>query len=276
MTTLLFNRQPVYNRNLQVIGYEIVSEKPQGEVPTPVGLSSVHRLLNELGRDDVNTLASEGRLFLDSMPHELADGEWIVPPEKSVFQIRLPANGTPDVTLESLQSLHEKRPQIALTGLVGDSNSELMRMADVLKMDVAASDLSDLELSVDQMRRFNGKLLADKVESQKKYRVCHELGFDYFQGFFYCEPVEVSRRSVPASQAVIMRLLAQIQDPNVDLRELEKIISQDAALCFRLLRYLNSAAIGPDPEGRFCFAGCQPSGFGTAQNLVQRYSTVPH
>ena len=244
MTTLLFNRQPVYDRNLQVIGYEIVSEKPENEVPVPGGLSSVHRLLSELGGEDVNTLASEGRLFLDSMPHELADGEWILPPEKSVFQFQLPASETPDLSLINLQSLHERRPQIALTGLGGGSNSELMNMADVLKMDVAATDLSDLELTVDQMRRYNGKLLADKIESQKKYQVCHDLGFDYFQGFFYCEPVEVSRRAVPASQAVIMRLLAQIQDPNVDLRELEKIISQDAALCFRLLRYLNSAAIG--------------------------------
>ena len=65
-----------------------------------------------------------------------------------------------------------------------------------------------------------------------------------FRGFFYCQPVEVPRRSVSASQPAIMRLLARIQDPNVDLKALEKIVSQDATLCFRLLRYLNSAGFG--------------------------------
>lgn len=241
MTTLLFNRQPVYDRNLQVIGYEIVSESPQEEGSGP---TSIHQVLSELEEKDVNTLASDGRLFLDSTPLQFSDGVWVLPPEKSVVQIQLSASGESDISLKSLKSLHEKRHQIALTGLNGSDKPEFMRIADVLKMDVAATGLSDLELTLDRMRRYKGKLLADKVQTQKRYQACHEMGFDYFQGFFYTQPVEVPRRSVPASQPAIMRLLARIQDPNVDLKDLEKIISQDAALCFRLLRYLNSAGLG--------------------------------
>jgi len=241
VTILLFNRQPVYDRNLKVIGYEIVSEKPQNEGFSPDPLRQV---FSELEETDVNTLASDGRLFLDSTPLQFSDGEWMLPPEKSVLQIQWPPSGEPDAFLKSLKSLAEKRHQIALTGFSGYDKPEFMRMADVLKLDVAASGLSDLEMTLDRMRRYKGKLLADKVETQKKYQACHELGFDYFQGFFYCQPVELPRRSVPASQTAVMRLLARIQDPNVDLRELEKIISQDAALCFRLLRYLNSAGFG--------------------------------
>ena len=241
MTTLLFNRQPVYDRNLQVIGYEIVSERPQSASSAS---TSIQQALSELEGKDVNTLASDKQLFLDATPLQFSDGAWMLPPEKSVIQIQLSASGGSDVSLKSLKSLHEKRHQIALTGLNGSDKPEFLRMADVLKMDVAVTGLSDLELTLDRMRRYKGKLLADKVETQKKYQACHAMGFDYFQGFFYTQPVEVPRRSVPASQPAIMRLLARIQDPNIDLKDLEKIISQDAALCFRLLRYLNSAGLG--------------------------------
>jgi EAL and modified HD-GYP domain-containing signal transduction protein len=194
--------------------------------------------------NDVNTLASDGQLFLDSIPKKIDDDGWKLPPEKSVLQIQLSASSKPEFSLERLRSLHKKRHQLALTDVAGHDLPEYMRMADVLKVDVAASALSDLELTVDYMRKYRGKLLAEKVETQKRYQDCHEMGFDYFQGFFYCEPAQVSRRSIPANQAAMMRLLALIQDPNVDLKDLEKIISQDATLCFRLLRYLNSAGLG--------------------------------
>ena len=244
METLLFNRQPVYDRNLQVIGYEIVSEKPRGK-DTGMQVNTLSpQVFRELEMEDVNTLASDGQLFLESAPQTFEEEEWKIPPEKSVLQVQLSASSDPNFSLERLRSLHQKRLQIALTGINGREMPEYMRMADVLKMDVASSALSDLELTVDHMRKYKGKLLADKVETQKRYQACHEMGFDYFQGFFYCEPVEASRRSIPANQAAMMRLLAGIQNPSVDLKDLEKIISQDAALCFRLLRYLNSAGIG--------------------------------
>jgi EAL and modified HD-GYP domain-containing signal transduction protein len=242
--TLLFNRQPVYDRNLQVIGYEIVSEKPRGEDAGMQTNTLSPQVFSELEIEDVNTLASDGQLFLESVPQTFEEREWKILPEKSVLQIQLSASSDPKFSLDRLRSLHEKKHQIALTGINGREMPEYMRMADVLKMDVASSALSDLELTVDHMRKYKGKLLADKVETQKRYQACHEMGFDYFQGFFYCEPIEVAFRSIPANQAAMMNLLARIQDPKVDLKDLEKIISQDPALCFRLLRYLNSAGLG--------------------------------
>ncbi len=226
------------------MGYEIVTEKPEAEDPGRQKITQGHQVFNELEIGDVNTLASGGQVFLDSTPQIVPDGEWKLPPEKSILQVKLAGSGESNASLESLRSIHEKKHKIALTGINGCDMPEYMRMADVLKMDVASSALSDLELTVDYMRKYKGKLLADNIETQKRYQACHEMGFDYFQGFFYCEPVEMPRRSLPASQSVLMRLLAQIQDPNVDLKDLEKIISQDATLCFRLLRYLNSAGLG--------------------------------
>lgn len=244
MKTRLFNRQPVYDRSLRVIGYEIVSEKfCDGDSQTAMDLCG-HQVVNELAPVDIDSLASDGRLFLNSTPQLFMEDDWKLPPEKSVLQVPLlPNAGDPDL-LASLKMIREKKHQIALIGINSSNVSEYVKMADMLKINVAFSALSDLELCVDGLRKYKAKLLAHGIDTRQRYRLCHDMGFDYFQGFFCCQPVELPRRSLPVGQAVMMRLLARLQDPGAELKALEKIISRDAALCFRLLRFMNSPGLG--------------------------------
>jgi EAL and modified HD-GYP domain-containing signal transduction protein len=37
-------------------------------------------------------------------------------------------------------------------------------------------------------RKFPMKLLAEKVESREEFQQCLELGFDYFQGYYFARP----------------------------------------------------------------------------------------
>ena len=86
------------------------------------------------------------------------------------------------------------------------------------------------------------RLLAEKVETQEEYEICKELGFDYFQGYFFCKPKIVTGQRAPANRITIINLLAKLQDSGVRIEELEELISQDLALSYRLLKYINSAA----------------------------------
>jgi EAL and modified HD-GYP domain-containing signal transduction protein len=45
-----------------------------------------------------------------------------------------------------------------------------------------------------------------------------------------------------------LRLLRAVSQQDMDVRELETIIKQEASVCYRLLRYLNSAAFGINNE----------------------------
>jgi len=72
--------------------------------------------------------------------------------------------------------------------------------------------------------------------------LCKELGFDYFQGYFFCKPKIVEGHRAPENRITIINLLAKLQDPEVRIEELEELISHDLALAYRLLKYINSAA----------------------------------
>jgi c-di-GMP phosphodiesterase len=87
-------------------------------------------------------------------------------------------------------------------------------------------------------------LLAEKVESHAEHAFCAELGCDLFQGFFFCRPELLHNRGIVANRASMLQIVAALQDPTVQLGQLERMIGRDVGLSFRLLRYINSAFFG--------------------------------
>src|ERR1700751_3504961 len=49
---------------------------------------------------------------------------------------------------------------------------------------------------------------------------------------------------MPANRLNYVRMLQQVSRPELDVLGLEKLVKQEASICYRLLRYLNSAAFG--------------------------------
>lgn len=52
----------------------------------------------------------------------------------------------------------------------------------------------------------------------------------------------LSRNEIPAFKLHYLRLLAAIHSPELEFEKIERLIKQEASLCHRLLRYINSAA----------------------------------
>ena len=118
----------------------------------------------------------------------------------------------------------------------------------IVKIDVLSMSKSKMVEHVNAIKQPGIKLLAEKVESQAMLNFCKELGFDLFQGFFFCKPQVMKGVGLPANRLALLTLLARIQDPHMTLAELEQIISQDVALTYKLLRLINSAAFGMRQE----------------------------
>ena len=92
------------------------------------------------------------------------------------------------------------------------------------------------------------KMLAEKVETQAEFDMCKELGFHYYQGYFFSKPQIIQGRSLPANKIAILKLLAKLQDNNTSIEELAQIITQDITMSVRILRYINSAQFGLGKE----------------------------
>lgn len=120
----------------------------------------------------------------------------------------------------------------------------LLQLASIVKLDVMGVDPKLVRSRADMLRPFGVKLLAEKIETQEMLEECKKAGFDYFQGYFLSRPNIVKGAQMPANRLALLQLLARLNDPNIETPELEKIVERDVGLSYKLLRVINSAAVG--------------------------------
>jgi len=94
------------------------------------------------------------------------------------------------------------------------------------------------------------RMLAEKVETREEFNAARKAGFLYFQGYFFRRPEILTAKEVPANRANYLRMLKEVSQPDLNMREIENLVKSEAALCYRLLRYLNSAVFGFGAEIR--------------------------
>jgi EAL and modified HD-GYP domain-containing signal transduction protein len=125
--------------------------------------------------------------------------------------------------------------------VMSEQNKALIPFASIIKVDIRPFDAAGLQNQVDKLKPYGIKLLAEKVETREEYLLCKQLGFVLFQGYFFSKPTMFSGRQVPASHLAVLEILAKLQSPDCNLRELETIISYDVGISYKLLRIINSS-----------------------------------
>ncbi len=83
--------------------------------------------------------------------------------------------------------------------------------------------------------------MAEKLEDHADFEIAVAAGCHLFQGYFFCRPEIIEGTTVAPNKLALLKLAADVQDPAVDLDALDRVISTDVALSYRLLRYINSA-----------------------------------
>ncbi len=100
--------------------------------------------------------------------------------------------------------------------------------------------------------RWRCRMLAEKVETREEFLAAQKAGFAYFQGYFFRKPETVKTHAVPGNRLNYIKMLQVVSKPELEPREIENAIKGEASLCYRLLRYMNSASFGfsqRDPLG---------------------------
>jgi EAL and modified HD-GYP domain-containing signal transduction protein len=150
-----------------------------------------------------------------------------------------------DQVIAACQRLKDAGYQIALDDFVdADEYAPLVSLADIIKVDVLATTPAGRRAMVDRYAPKGIRLLAEKVETPEMFREAVDEGYAYFQGYFFARPSMLRARSAPEFRLTYLRLLQEASRPDVDLRRMAAIISQDVTLSYRLLRRINSAYYG--------------------------------
>lgn len=242
-------RQPIFTADLDVWGYELLfrsSGTAQTAQITDADVATSQVIAD--GFTMVRPGLDDGQLMLINFPERLLLDETALalPPETCVIEIL--ENVTP--SREVLDALHRLKSQgytIAMDDYAGERELlPFLDVADILKVDVLAldSDPQRLRSALQSLDDRKLTLLAEKVESEDVFRLCADLGFSLFQGFFFSRPEIIPGRKVPAGMAAKLGLLKELANPEFEPSRIAEIINTDPSLSYRLFRYVNSAAFG--------------------------------
>jgi len=244
MEDIFVARQPIYDRQLDLIGYELLyRDNEQCRAKFEDGARASSRLIiNTFMGFGLENIVGSNPAFINLTQDFFIDDRPIpMSREQVVLEVREELLPAPHV-LDGLRQLVAQGYTIALDDFVYKPELEpLLELAHIVKIDLGELGREGLSQQADICRKYPLKLLAEKVETPSDMEFCKGLGFDYFQGFFFCKPQLVKAKSQPANRAVILQILEKLQDPEADMVELEKVIIQDVALTYKLLRYLNCA-----------------------------------
>jgi c-di-GMP-related signal transduction protein len=239
-------RQPILNREEKVFGYELLFRDGIEDYFCPNDAEAASKIMLDssliMGLD---VLCNGGRAFVNcTRDMLLKDYVTLLPSSQTVVEI-LESVEPDDLVMAACQRLKEGGYMIALDDFAtGDKREPLTDIADIIKVDVRSTSLEERAAMVKRYGPWRCRMLAEKVETREEFMAAKKAGFAYFQGYFFRRPETVKTHAVPGNQLNYIKMLQVVSKPELEPREIENAIKGEASLCYRLLRYMNSASFG--------------------------------
>jgi len=244
MRTVYLGRQPIFNRELEPVAYELLYRSGvTGGSARNDAQASASVLINAFVEMGVARVIGRSKAFIHMTP-ELLDDKLLslFDPAQLVLQL-MPDLAYDDDALERVDQLRAAGYGISVDDLlVHEGTLPLIERAHFIKVDVSAVPREELGDHVAALRGHAAALVAEKVETHEQFALCRVLGFDLYQGYFFARPKLVSGHTMAEDRLSVLHLLSALHKPEVELREVLEIIQRSVSLSYRLLRYVNSAA----------------------------------
>ncbi len=239
-------RQPILDRDKKLIGYELLFRDGVDNVfPDIDGDEATSRLIEgsqfNFGLED---LTDNKPAYINFTLETLQKGYPLLLGKEQIV-VEILETVQPGKRLLSLvKGLKEKGYTLALDDYVHQGVwRHFYPYIDIIKIDFLACDIESIKTIINAIEPYpHIKLLAEKVETHEKYQLALEMGFSYFQGFFFSKPEMVQSKTLPPSEMALAELLYETSSIDLNLKKITEVFERDVNLSYKLLRYSNSAA----------------------------------
>jgi c-di-GMP phosphodiesterase len=245
-------RQPILGRDQHLVAFELLF-RAAGEdddaklTDNAAATAAVISHASQLGMEHV---VGEQLAYVNVDEVVLmSDFVRFLPPHKVILEILETVKPTRQLVARIVE-LKELGFKFAVDDVIEHSPEldQLVGLVDVIKVDVKGMRGNDLARLVRSLKSTGKKLLAEKVETIEVFKLCMDLGFEYFQGYYFARPVILSGKKITPSEMALLHLL-ELVTSDADAHVIETAVKRDALISLNLLRLVNSgAAPGPQIE----------------------------
>ena len=241
----LIGRQPILNRHEQVCAYELLFRSAQSLATANVSDASqatASVILNTLAGFGIQQILGKHPGFINlELDILMSDSLELLPKEMVVLELLETLALTPAL-IERCRQLKEAGFVLALDDHEFDPlYEELYQIVEIVKVDLMATPIDTLGPVLECYRQYPFKLLAEKVESKEEFLKCLDMGFDYFQGYYFAKPAVIEKKKIDEGGAALLKLMRQMSD-DADISDIEKTFRSSPGLTYKLLLLVNSVS----------------------------------
>ncbi len=178
-------RQPIFDRDQKVFGYELLFRDGlenafHGDTDEASRATLDRTLL--MGLD---VLCDGRRAFVNCTRDTLIKGlVTLLPSTTTVVEVLESVSADPDV-IAACRTLKEAGYTIALDDYVANDPREAMaELADIIKVEMQLTTEPQRIAMIKRFGPWRCRMLAEKIETHAEFVRARDLGFVYFQGFF--------------------------------------------------------------------------------------------
>ncbi len=245
-TLLFLSRQPIINAKGDLVAYELLFRSPDASETEGLDQSvgdeaAIHYAVNDLG---IETALDGKHGFLDISAAALhSDAIKLLPPARMLLQLPSTVAMTPETVARCEQLINDGYSLVLRdVASASDTRLSMLSLFTVVKIDVPAVPPEALPALVQRLRATKADLLAENIDTAAQNRLCQELEFDFYQGYFFARPVILPGATVQSSSLLLLKLVSLLaQDAATEL--LEDALKHAPDLTLRLLKTVNSAAL---------------------------------
>jgi len=240
-------RQPIMDAKQNIIGYELFfrhSAEADHAVFEDDLKACSNVLVNAIGDMDVAYILGNNLAFINVSEAMLkSDFLELLPSQKTVFEILRSVVPTEELLIRC-KALRDEGYQIALDNPhINEYSQAFLPYANYVKIDILNTSLVDAEKLFHKFSSPLVKIIVEKVETAEQFEACKKIGFKYFQGFHFAKPETFTTKVINASFDSVLSILNTVSRDG-EIHEIEAGFKRDAALSFKLLRYINSVGFG--------------------------------
>lgn len=230
-------RQPILDAQMAIIGYELfmqpITTSGQVAMDCFVQLHQTH---------DLTELAGGALIFLRANQLQLTENLLNLIPNPDQLIIEIEASVAQQAeTLKLLKTLRQGGIRLCLSDYQPNSadHDRVASACQFVKVNANNCTGQNYRDTIEKLHKASLKVIAQDVLDESCLNDLKASGFDYFQGFFFTNPIVLHGKKLSASKLNLLQLLSKVNNNNTDFDSLAEIISHDVALSHKLLTAIN-------------------------------------
>jgi EAL and modified HD-GYP domain-containing signal transduction protein len=251
MQSTYIARQAIFNRQSKTVGYELLfRDSPDNKFPEiDQDIATSKIIIQNHIHGSIKAISMGKPAYINFTEKSLINKYPLMfNPSEIVIELVSHKKVTNNL-IKILSYYHEKGYKIALTEYDTDKQWDvLFPYISYLKVNLDNVNPKQLPAVVKRLKAFNVKMVAERVETRFQYLSLVEVGFDYYQGFFYHEPEIIEGKALTPIKAQMLELISETFNSPLVYERIADIVSHDVNLSISLLKMVNNVATGTRVE----------------------------